>query len=89
MYTVYAIASLNRKYVYVGFTSNLTERLLRHNNGLERTTKPYAPFLLVYTESAPDRPSARLREKYWKSRSGKRKIYKIIQQQFKKQLPHY
>lgn len=44
MYIVYAISSVNRNYIYVGLTSNLGARLKRHNSGLERTTKPYAPF---------------------------------------------
>lgn len=70
-YTVYAIKSLHRNYIYVGLTSNLNERLRRHNQGLEKTTKPYAPFVLIYSEEAVDRPSARIREKYLKSGIGK------------------
>ncbi len=81
MYQVYAIASLHRKYIYVGLTSNLENRLHRHNQGFEKTTKPYAPFVLFYSEKAADRPSARLREKYLKSRSGKRFLYKLILQE--------
>ncbi|MEL7220119.1 MAG: GIY-YIG nuclease family protein [Bacteroidota bacterium] len=72
MYKVYAIASINRKYIYVRITSNLDNRLERHNRGYEKTTKPYSPFILIYEEDALDRPVARLREKYLKSRIGKR-----------------
>ncbi len=50
-HTVYAIASLSRNYIYVGMTSNLDNRLKRHNNGYEKTTKPYAPFELIYNYS--------------------------------------
>jgi hypothetical protein len=32
----------------VGLTSDLEARLFRHNNGYERTTKPYAPFRLIH-----------------------------------------
>ena len=78
MYAVYAIASINSKYVYVGLTSNLQKRLARHNNRFEKTTKPYAPFILIYSEVIGDRPTARIKEKYLKSRSGKRFLYKII-----------
>lgn len=88
MYTIYAIASLKRKYRYVGMTANLEQRLIRHNEGLEKTTKPYAPYLLIFTEEAENRTMARKREKFFKSRTGKRLLYKIIAQNFS-QLPQY
>jgi putative endonuclease len=71
MFTVYAIKSVSRNYIYVGLTSNLQSRIERHNLGYEKTTKPYAPFKLIYQEELPDRPSARKREKYFKSGQGK------------------
>ena len=71
MYTVYAISSLIRNYIYVGLTSNIIERFLRHNIGRERTTRAYRPFKLIYAENLPDRISARKREKYLKSGTGK------------------
>jgi len=77
MYTVYAISSMNRNYIYVGLTSNLSQRLFRHNSGFEKTTKPYSPFTLLYSEIAEDRPSARIREKYWKSGIGKERLRQL------------
>jgi len=71
MYTVYALKSLTRNYIYVGMTSDLTKRLDRHNNGYEQTTKPYRPFELIYSEIADNRELARKREKYFKSGIGK------------------
>ena len=71
LYTVYAIKSIQRNYIYVGMTSNLLERLHRHNSGYERTTKPYAPYILLYEEKCADRLIARHREKYLKSGVGK------------------
>ncbi|WP_369415193.1 GIY-YIG nuclease family protein [Belliella calami] len=38
------MSSSIRKYIYVGLTSNLDERIHRHNSGYEKTTKPYTPF---------------------------------------------
>ena len=52
-------------------TSNINERLSRHNKGQEKTTKPYRPFILIYEEELVDRISARFREKYLKSGIGK------------------
>lgn len=67
MYTVYAIRSLTRNYIYVGITKNLYQRLNYHNNGYEKTTKPYRPFELIYQEKFSTRIEAREKEKYSKS----------------------
>ena len=67
MVWVYAISSLSRNYIYVGVTNDIDARFARHNSGREKTTKPYAPFQLLYTEACANRVVARKREKYWKS----------------------
>jgi len=71
MYHVYAISSQVKRYIYVGLTSNLEERLRRHNKGYEQTTKAYRPFKLIYKEECDTRIEARQREKYFKSGTGK------------------
>ena len=76
MYTIYILKSIARKWVYVGMSSEFKTRLQRHQNGGVQSTKAYRPFIVLYTETQPDARSARLREKYLKSRSGKRWIYK-------------
>jgi putative endonuclease len=48
-------------------TNNLEKRIKEHNNGYEKTTKPYTPFKLIYKEELETRPEARIREKYFKS----------------------
>ncbi|HRJ30289.1 MAG TPA: GIY-YIG nuclease family protein [Cyclobacteriaceae bacterium] len=55
MFYVYVIKSLPRNYVYVGITNNVDRRLSEHNSGYKKTTKPYAPFKLVLTESYTSR----------------------------------
>ena len=71
MFYVYAIRSLIRNYIYVGHTNDLKRRLSEHNNGENRSTKAYKPFVLLYSEQVPDRNMARIREKYLKSGIGK------------------
>ena len=71
MFVVYAIKSLKREYIYVGLSNNLGRRLAEHNGGRNKTTKPYSPFRLIYTEEFNLRSEARIREKYYKSGSGK------------------
>ena len=71
MFYVYAIRSRTRNYIYVGLTHNVQKRYSQHNNGLNRTTKPYAPFDLIWSCAYPTRAAARKKEKYLKSGVGK------------------
>jgi putative endonuclease len=71
MFHVYAISSLSRNYIYVGLTDNWDRRFRQHHSGQNKTTKPYAPFILIYKEIHPTRVEARVREKYFKSGFGK------------------
>jgi putative endonuclease len=50
---------------------DLERRIQEHNNGENRSTIAYVPFVLLYSEIVPDRISARQREKYLKSGIGK------------------
>lgn len=71
MYSVYALKSISHNYIYVGLTSDLDKRINAHNNGYEKTTKPYRPFTLIYIEECENRKDARIKEKYFKSGVGK------------------
>lgn len=71
MFIVYAIRSEVRNYIYVGMTNNIERRLKEHNNGENRSTKAYKPFVLIYTETFETRVEAREKEKYLKSGIGK------------------
>lgn len=79
MYFVYALKSIQHNYIYVGLTDNVERRVNQHNNGYERTTKPYIPFKLILVESFDTRFDARQREKQLKTTSGKRQLRKIIE----------
>ena len=70
-YYVYAIKSIDKNYIYVGLTNNYQRRIKEHNNGKEKTTKPYKPFKLIHLEQFNTRTKARQREKYLKSGYGK------------------
>ncbi|HET6273340.1 MAG TPA: GIY-YIG nuclease family protein [Bacteroidota bacterium] len=77
MWYVYALRSLARNYIYVGLTSDLERRFKQHNDGKERTTRPYRPFRLILSEGFVTRAEARHREMYLKSGSGKEFLKKI------------
>ncbi len=78
MFEVYAIKSISRNYLYIGLTNNFERRFKQHNKGQNRTTKPYAPFILILQEPFPDRIKAREREKYLKSGIGKEYLKSLI-----------
>ena len=77
MFFVYALKSKSRNYIYVGLTANLEQRLEYHNKGKNKTTRPYRPFELIYSEICKDRIEARKKEKYLKSGVGKEFLKKI------------
>jgi len=72
MYFVYLLQSLKDNSWYTGYTSNLKERLKRHNQGFIFATKNKRPWKLIYYEFCLDREDAIAREKYLKSGQGKR-----------------
>ncbi len=74
MYTVYILLSQARKYHYIGISSDFPAGLLRHNGGYEKTTKPYRPFIVLFTEEYRTRKEARAREKFLKSGRGREYI---------------
>ena len=71
MWYVYAISSQIKKYIYVGLTSDLQKHVQQHNKGKEKTTRPYHPFNLKFSEVFSTRGEARKREIYLKSGIGK------------------
>lgn len=68
---VYILKSINRNFLYVGFTENLKLRFKQHNNKDELSTKAYAPFELVHYEAYRNMKDARRRELYLKTTKGK------------------
>ena len=78
MYYVYAIKSISHNYIYVGITNNLKRRISDHNRGYNRTTKPYHPFILLYSEEFDTRQEAREKEIFLKSGVGKEFLKSLI-----------
>ncbi|MBI3952433.1 MAG: GIY-YIG nuclease family protein [Candidatus Doudnabacteria bacterium] len=78
MYYVYLLLSEKDKRTYCGSTDNLARRLGEHNSGKNISTRNRRPLKLIYTESFDDLTSARFREKYFKSRSGRRELKRIF-----------
>ena len=79
MYTVYVLYSEKYEKIYVGYTSNIEQRLLSHNE-LETKgyTVKYRPWKIIYTEEFLLKSDAMRREKQLKSAKGRGFIWNLI-----------
>jgi putative endonuclease len=70
MYFVYILKSVAHNRYYVGYSNDPRERLRKHNNGSNISTKSYRPWVIVYAESFQDKKTAWLREQQIKRYKG-------------------
>lgn len=77
MWYIYVLISLKDKRTYVGSTNNIDRRFSEHTRGLVKSTKYRRPLKLIYTETFDAQTTARERERYLKTTSGRRKL-KVI-----------
>ena len=79
MFTVYVLYSKGYNKIYVGFTSDLEQRLLSHNKlGTKGWTIKFRPWQLIYKEEYHEKSEAMLREKQLKTATGRSFIWSII-----------
>ena len=83
MHWVYVIKSNPRGKLYIGSTDNLVRRLKEHNDGQNRSTKPYLPWKIVYTEGYFLRDDAIDRERTLKQFG---KVYSQLKRRIKNSL---
>ena len=78
-YFVYVLESEIDGRLYKGQTSDVEKRLTEHNSGKTKSTKGYKPWKLVYFEKFETRDEAVLREKFFKTGSGRELLkYKLL-----------
>ena len=75
---VYVLKSFKDKKYYIGCTSNKEQRLLRHNNGLVKSTRYRRPFELVYFEKLESYKATRKREAELKKMKGGVQFKKLL-----------
>lgn len=77
MYLIYLLVNEANNETYVGFTENIDRRLDFHKNRKVKSTKKFGNFRHLILENNIDgEHEARVREKYWKSCAGRKKIKK-------------
>ena len=77
-YFVYILQSRKVKRFYIGFTIDLQRRLVEHNNGKTRSTRPFTPWKLIYFETFKDKKEAYKREWHLKHPHGYKEKLLII-----------
>ena len=81
---VYVLQSKTKNFLYVGFTHNLRKRFVEHNNKEELSTKPYAPFDLIFYEAYRSEKDAKRREEYFKTAKGKTTLRAMLKEHVKR-----
>ncbi|MDK2772051.1 MAG: GIY-YIG nuclease family protein [Flavobacterium sp.] len=79
-YFVYILHSLTKDKFYIGYTANLPERIIRHNQKSKGFTGSTNDWKLVYKEEFISQSEAILREKQIKNWKSKSKIQELVQQ---------
>jgi putative endonuclease len=64
---VYIIYSEKFDKFYIGQTEDITDRLIRHNNGYEQATRPYKPWILKCIIEKSTRSEAMILERKLKN----------------------
>lgn len=80
----YVLLSLKDNQFYIGYSSNLKERIKDHFSGKNTSTKPRLPFKLIYYEAHLSKKDAMRREKYFKTNKGKSSLRQMIRDSLQK-----
>ena len=79
MFTVYVLYSKDYNKIYIGFTSDLKQRLISHNElGKKGWTIQFRPWELIYTEEFQLKSDVMKREKELKTATGRNFIWSVI-----------
>ena len=72
MFNTYILYSVNYDKIYIGFTSDIEQRLLSHNEFSKKGwTIKFRPWVLVYSEEFEEKSAAMKREQQLKSAKGR------------------
>jgi len=78
-YFVYILSNKNKRH-YIGCTTDLEKRLSEHNAGKTRSTKPFLPWRIIYSEKYQDKQIAYKREWHLKHPKGYIEKQNILKQ---------
>jgi len=79
-FCVYVLFSKKDFKFYIGYTTNLEERIKDHNKGGTKSTSSRRPLELVFCEFYKSELDARRREKYFKTTAGKKTLKLMLRE---------
>jgi putative endonuclease len=79
MYYFYILQSIKAKKLYLGQTTDLKNRIASHNNQMNKATKPYAPFELIYYSAFKNKKDCLNCEQYFKTTAGWKRIHRMLE----------
>jgi putative endonuclease len=83
MFTVYVLYSQKFDKIYIGYTSDLPNRLLSHNElATKGHTTKFRPWIIAYTEEFETKSEALKREAQLKTANGRAFVWDIIKEKF-------
>jgi len=83
LYTVYILFSATHQTIYVGYTSNLIERIKSHNELSDKGwTRKYRPWIVIYCEYFDNKSEALKSEKMLKAGKGREWIWNKINTEY-------
>lgn len=80
MWYVYFLQSKVKKFLYIGYSGNLTKRMTQHAQGKVQSTERFRPLELICYIVLPTQKQAINLEKYFKTGSGRAILKKRILQ---------
>jgi putative endonuclease len=83
MFYVYVLKSQMDGNLYIGYTTNLKNRLQKHQNGEVLSTSPRRPFELIFYEGYKSMEDAKRRERYLKTSKGKSSLRMMLRDSLK------
>jgi len=81
---VYILHNPTKNFIYIGYSEDLKTRLIAHNKGENKSTKPYIPFELIHYEAYRNMRDAKRRELYLKSNKGRTTLITMLKEYFRK-----
>ena len=83
MFTVYVLYSQKFDKIYIGYTSDLANRFLSHNElATKGHTVKYRPWVIAHSEEFKTKAEARKRETQLKTGRGREFVWNIIREKF-------
>ncbi len=83
-YYVYVLHNSPKNFIYIGYSEDLKTRVVSHNKGDNKSTKPYLPLELIHYEAYKNMKDAKRRELYLKSNKGRTTLLTMLSEYFEK-----